>query len=31
MSKKLRTLKTEAESELEAELGEPRNRGWRKP
>src|ERR687895_2039827 len=31
VSKKLRPLKTEAESGLEAELGEPRNRGWRNP
>jgi hypothetical protein len=29
VSKKLRPLKAEAESELEAELGEPRNQGWR--
>jgi hypothetical protein len=30
VSKKLRPLKTEAESGLEAELGELRSRGWRK-
>lgn len=30
VSKKLRPLKTEAESGLETELGEPRRRGWRK-
>jgi hypothetical protein len=30
VSKKLRPLKTEAESGLETELGEPRSRGWRK-
>jgi len=29
MSKKLRPLKTEAESGLEAELAEPRRTGWR--
>jgi hypothetical protein len=31
VSKKLRPLKTEAESGLETELEEPRSRGWRKP
>jgi hypothetical protein len=30
VSKKLRPLKTEAESGLETELGEPLGRGWRK-
>ena len=30
VSKKLRPLKTEVESGLEAELEEPRSRGWRK-
>jgi hypothetical protein len=30
VSKKLRPLKTEAESGLETELGEPRSQGWRK-
>ena len=30
VSKKLRPLKTEAESGLETELEEPRSRGWRK-
>ncbi len=30
VSKKLRPLKTEAESGLETELGEPLRRGWRK-
>jgi hypothetical protein len=30
VSKKLRPLKTEAESGLETELGEPRRRRWRK-
>ena len=30
VSKKLRPLKTEAESGLQTELAEPRSRGWRK-
>jgi hypothetical protein len=30
VSKKLRPLKTEAESVLQTELEEPRSRGWRK-